>query len=502
MYSRSVGSHNDAKKLHELPFRSFVSPTSPCDDAGVVQQLHTKNDGMRTSTERAYDAESERHRLQMARQLTTIERERLEKILRRFPPHDTEEKNLSDGPTPDHEAGAGHDVLQALSPIAKENSTISTILGPISGAAPDSAQPSPSPTRHSVPAITEMKNALGDDTPPHRGTAARTPVHTDNLAAGPSIPTHFTSPVGTLPSPLSSNPWPPPAPRRRRGSPPPAHDARKLYRSQLIVEPDVPPRPMLHPHSILAHYRRSPLLTPKSAAAGSPTCAPVVPGFSPYCQKAAQGPRSRIEPYSLNVFPPDNGMLVERHPKIQWDPQRSGNILIAPDGQTCLSEAARAVEMVFVEYGGSIPEDIVMPMYALGTLGVSDGDFIFQVHLGGPLTHMRCNTFRFAVGVTTQYFRGPQSAQPAYLYCSDGTLHAGGLFDAAATTPYGLPYTVNTDITVHLQLQVGKLSFYVDGKQMGVALRLLPPLHPEPLFPCVLFMCEGDSAELVKPYYV
>ena len=65
---------------------------------------------------------------------------------------------------------------------------------------------------------------------------------------------------------------------------------------------------------------------------------------------------------------------------------------------------------------------------------------------------------------------------------------------------YGEPLYDRCVVTVHLNLNIGEMSFFVDGRYQGVAFQFMKRVDdPEPLFPVVVLGYEGDSCTLLRP---
>ncbi|KEG12582.1 hypothetical protein DQ04_01601070 [Trypanosoma grayi] len=186
-------------------------------------------------------------------------------------------------------------------------------------------------------------------------------------------------------------------------------------------------------------------------------------------------------------------------PVLRWDERRSGNILISQKGTTCIADASRALELISSEArrAGNMPSNVSIPMYAIGTIGISEGELIFEVRVDAhpPSTNTRSGVF--AVGVATKFYRGGHKRSPAYLFRSDGTIVASA--DDRKGVPYGSPYHFGSHITVHLNLVQHELSFFLNGRALGVAFKFRGVGDPEPLFPLVVLSGEGETASFVPP---
>jgi hypothetical protein len=148
-------------------------------------------------------------------------------------------------------------------------------------------------------------------------------------------------------------------------------------------------------------------------------------------------------------------------------------------------------------------QDAVIPMYAIGNIGISRGEMVFECRYdrtrdppSGFLSPQR-KISPFAIGVTSKYFRGPSRKCPAYLYRADGAIVAS--LDEERGQPYGERLVSGCTVTVHLNLSRGELSFYVDGRGQGVAFVFSPVDDPEPLFPLVIFERDGDTGSILPP---
>ncbi|ORC91844.1 uncharacterized protein TM35_000054400 [Trypanosoma theileri] len=201
----------------------------------------------------------------------------------------------------------------------------------------------------------------------------------------------------------------------------------------------------------------------------------------------------------INV-PRLNDTVTVSRPVLRWDAKRSGNILISHKGTTCMADASRALKLIASETdktGVTIPS-VLIPMYALGTIGISEGEFIFEVRIDIPTSSTSgTGSGIFAVGVTTKYYRGPSKSNPAYLFRSDGTIVATS--EDEKGVPYGCPYHSGSHITVYLDLVQQQLSFFLNGRPLGVAFKFRGVEDPEPLFPVVVLSGEGDTVSFVPP---
>ncbi|KAH9586549.1 SPRY domain [Trypanosoma melophagium] len=201
----------------------------------------------------------------------------------------------------------------------------------------------------------------------------------------------------------------------------------------------------------------------------------------------------------VNVPRPNDAVNISR-PVLRWDAKRSGNIIISHTGTKCMADASRTLKLIASETdrtGVAIPS-VLIPMYALGTIGISEGEFIFEVRVDAhsPSIHTPESGI-FAVGVTTKYYRGSHKTNPAYLFRSDGTIVATS--EDERGVPYGCPYHSGSHITVYLDLVHQQLSFFLNGRPLGVAFKFKSVNDPEPLFPVVVFSGEGDTASFVPP---
>lgn len=221
----------------------------------------------------------------------------------------------------------------------------------------------------------------------------------------------------------------------------------------------------------------------------------------------------------------------QRSPSLlMWDTKRSGNVLISKSGTMTMADASRArvawreesrkrqiLEIAASSSGNRRPPhqaEAVFPMFALGTLGVSQGDFVFEVQFEAQqgaelLPHSasrgaaaatavrRAPSQPFAVGFSTKYFCGPQRPSPAFLYRSDGALLAQS--DEVDGVPFGPPLHANAVVTCHVSFSRGEIGFYVDGEWRGVAFRFPLQKDAEPLFPLVVFTREGDACAFQPP---
>ncbi|EKF32073.1 hypothetical protein MOQ_004084 [Trypanosoma cruzi marinkellei] len=186
-------------------------------------------------------------------------------------------------------------------------------------------------------------------------------------------------------------------------------------------------------------------------------------------------------------------------PVLRWDAQRSENILISRNGTTCMADASRILQLAALEKeqtGKAIP-CAKIPMFALGTVGIAEGEFVFEVRIDAHPSSTHAPRSVFAVGVTTKYYQGAHEKTPAYLFRSDGTIVARS--DDEKGVPYGCPYHCGSHITVYLSLIRQELHFSLNGQPLGVAFRFRGVEDPEPLFPLVVLGGEGDSASFVPP---
>ncbi|RNF02995.1 hypothetical protein TraAM80_06045 [Trypanosoma rangeli] len=186
-------------------------------------------------------------------------------------------------------------------------------------------------------------------------------------------------------------------------------------------------------------------------------------------------------------------------PVLRWDAERSENVCISQNGTTCVADVSRALQLSATEKertGKALPSAKIA-MFALGTIGIAEGEFIFEVRIDArpSLTHTPQSLF--AVGVTTKYYRGSNQRSPAYLFRSDGTLVSHS--DDETRVPYGSSYNSGAHITVYLSLIQKELCFFLNGKALGAAFRFRGVEDPEPLFPLVVLGDEGCSATFVPP---
>ena len=148
-------------------------------------------------------------------------------------------------------------------------------------------------------------------------------------------------------------------------------------------------------------------------------------------------------------------------------------------------------------------QEAAIPMYAIGSIGISKGEMVFDVRYdrttdpNAIAAQRRRRPTLFGVGVTSKYFRGASRRCAAYVYRSDGTIVATS--DEDRGQPYGEKYTSGSVISVHLNLTRRELSFYVDGRCQGVAFVFNPVEDPEPLFPLVLLESDGDTGTIQPP---
>ncbi|EKG03535.1 hypothetical protein TCSYLVIO_005428 [Trypanosoma cruzi] len=186
-------------------------------------------------------------------------------------------------------------------------------------------------------------------------------------------------------------------------------------------------------------------------------------------------------------------------PVLRWDAQRSENILISRNGTTCMVDASRLLQLIALEKeqtGKAVP-CAKIPMFALGTVGIAEGEFVFEVRIDAHPSSTHTPPSVFAVGITTKYYRGAHQKSPAYLFRSDGTIAACS--DDETGVPYGCPYHCGSHITVYLSLIRKELHFSLNGQPLGVAFRFRGVEDPEPLFPLVVLGGEGHSASFVPP---
>ncbi|RNF21159.1 uncharacterized protein Tco025E_03602 [Trypanosoma conorhini] len=193
------------------------------------------------------------------------------------------------------------------------------------------------------------------------------------------------------------------------------------------------------------------------------------------------------------------GEVSVNWPLLRWDAERSGNVFISQNGTTCMADVSSALQLIAAEEerkGETFPS-AKNSWFALGTIGIAEGEFIFEVRIDAQPSSTRASRGLFAVGVTTKYYRGARERSPAYLFRSDGTLVSHS--DAETGFPYGCPYHSGSHVTVYLSLIKKELYFFLNGQALGVAFRFIGAEDPEPLFPLVVLGGEGGSATFVPP---
>ena len=175
---------------------------------------------------------------------------------------------------------------------------------------------------------------------------------------------------------------------------------------------------------------------------------------------------------------------------LQWDAKRSGPCVLSSNGTVALAERSPVYHMA----GKRFKDPNTLSLYTIGTIGIARGELVFEVVVDlNPLS-----VGQYCVGVASKYFRGPQGKRcPAYLLRSDGGILPQS--DASQVVPYTSPFPGGAKVTIHLDMNRWELSFYVNGKALGVAFRFTPIDDPEPLFPVVVFTGEGDSVVLQPP---
>jgi hypothetical protein len=216
---------------------------------------------------------------------------------------------------------------------------------------------------------------------------------------------------------------------------------------------------------------------------------------------------------------------------LRWDVKRSGNVLISQSGTLTMSDSSRALKALHEE-GALATQDkstVSIPMFALGTVGISQGDLVFEARFelrasketlpaaGGSQQHsssrllsasayragQRASLHKTYIGVASKYYKGASRSTPAYLYCSDGTISATSALSnpqsTAEAVPYGRPFHCSAVVTIHLSFSRRELSFAVDGVPQGVAFKFQRQDDPEPLFPLVVFTGDGDSCAFQAP---
>lgn len=493
---------------------SRSSPSSPCSDgdpsdidggtiAGAEANPRSNGPGQRPllpaqrATVRRYIADSagaqgldrQRGQLDLEKQLLARDREKLEELLSR-------RRRLSVSP-----------LRSSPSPVRRQEANpLSSPRAPNATARLASMSPI-------QPVPYDASSAGAGDSPSFRGRS--TAIVREVLDTSGSSGSRTASPS------TGSPPAPPRAPSEPASA---TYFARKLraiaafrtagpQRLPLEEEEEEGPGPNVggSAAALEVYYNRGQLLTPDMrtvTAAGSSSCVLMKNLVWQRCPPDA-------------AWPP----IVERRPRLTWDLDRSGNVLVSEDGLGCLADRSRAWRVALVEFrlqshrpdvapAGPL-RSIMIPTYALGSVGAATGDFIFEVLLGSEAHSTAPDALygdsglavRFAVGVTTQAFRGPHHGAPAFLYCSDGTLGDATAADNGLSPPqqqsdlvqYGCPYGVGDAVTVVLSMSRAELSFCCNGVGLGPAFRFVPAAHPEPLFPVVLFAKNGDTAMLVSP---
>ncbi|GET89124.1 hypothetical protein, conserved [Leishmania tarentolae] len=264
-----------------------------------------------------------------------------------------------------------------------------------------------------------------------------------------------------------------------------------------------------------AHERRFHLTTPALSRSGRPA----LPSSSPPLPLAGEFPLMRRAPSTGSYTDPVAPLSCGRQRQLRWDLAHSGNIIVSSDGYVCRADATDALTLIEREYEGrmeDVLQRLVIPFYAMGTLGVTRGSLTFAFRWESRTTLYRsvdrqrrgCRDSgdvarrgpALAFGFATRAFTGYGTEAPAFLYLSTGAIAQGVSTTttcAGAARPYGAPYTPGSELAARLDLVRGELEFYVEGVSMGVAFRFCLAHSPAPLFPVAVFSAEMDLAELL-----
>ena len=250
------------------------------------------------------------------------------------------------------------------------------------------------------------------------------------------------------------------APQRK--TPPPAEQARRAEGSARMTPPPVLP----------ASNIASPLVGPASSSPAPPAL--------------------------TSPAPPPPSAAKATVALLQWDDKRSGQGVATSHNRTLLQSASLAAPRA---EGTTAPSTNALSsslFYGIGTIGISRGEFAFevQVHVAPDAPFSVSNYF--AVGVGSKYFRGADGKKcAAYMLRSDGAVLPSS--DAVVGVRYCDALPASCVVTVHLDLIHYELSFYVDGVFMGTAIKFEPVDDPEPLFPVISFGEMGGKAQLQAP---
>lgn len=195
---------------------------------------------------------------------------------------------------------------------------------------------------------------------------------------------------------------------------------------------------------------------------------------------------------------PSDHQLTSSVPMVMegcWSSTRSGNVRLYSSGTVCVADASAAVDALLrdCEAMSSVPKQISIPMFAIGSLGVLDGCSHFSVSCDPPRGG-NSGVGRTAVGVCTEGFC-PVTLSGALLLWTDGSLSdATPLGAAVSQQEFAPPISFPCRITIHINRIRREISFSLNGVLLGVAFRLHEGVGV--LLPVVVFTTEETSATI------